>query len=567
MSNDPSRPPGFLSQFQPPIFDPRLRTTSQLEPNVYCDYVAEVRYFKVEDGWYGKKPRAVMVLTDYTEHPLLPYQEAKGRPIGQASIITTLWDEHCQTAQRFGIKAGDLVYLKNLRPKLGPNGTIELNMNGHRGNGYPQVKPIQKLDQNDPFVGELRIRKSKYELHVNMQNGASSELLPEPQPTLPLRSINQEHGNITGLSPPQRYFPPTPSPPPPPKVRAKLPPLPHPLHLPIYPKSYVDASPSTTSANSATTRTTPAPQDIQPVVNTPLEREVSVASTRESSVASSRESSVTSTRESSVTSTRESSSFVAVKVEPGCQDSPPTTSSASAQSRSATTSAKISPTIVLVEKVRQAARANYAEGPRFVKLRARVVGFAPQTLLDFSWAVCSNCRHKYSPISEEKPPRWCPGCDIYDRVKFEYGFRLILMDELDQTYTVDVDDEHGATLIGFPADDLLRGDDLLEKLIQRLALIGVSNVMDQDEEIYLDFCVRQNLTRSESRKETMGASLKRTGSPLPSREVKRRSNDSQGAGQSEWNKSPPSPTEEEETGTSSLTWSLVYTEILKTDWD
>ncbi|KAF8946745.1 hypothetical protein BGZ47_011489 [Haplosporangium gracile] len=462
MNSDSSRPPSFLSQFQPPIFDPQLRTTSQLEPNVYCDYVAEVRYFKVEDGWYGKKPRAVMTLTDYTEHPLLLYQEAKGRPIGQASIITTLWDEHCQTAQRFGIKAGDLVYLKNLRPKIGPNGAIELNMNGHRGNGYPQVKPIQKLDQNDPFVGELRI---------------------------------------------------------------------------------------TTSANIASTRTTPAPQDIQPVVNTQLERESSVARTREFSVVS----------------TRESSSFVAVKVELSCQDSAPTTSSASAQSRSATTSVKTSPTIVLVEKVRQAVRANYAEGPRFVKMRARVVGFAPQTLLDFSWAVCSNCEHKYSPISEEKPPRWCPGCDTYDKVKFEYGFTLILKDELDQTYTVDVDDEHGTTLIGFLADDLLREDELLEKLIQRLALIGVSNVMDQDEEIYLDFCVRQNPTCSESRKVIMSTNQKRSGSPLPSREAKRHANGDHKAGQSGWSESSPPLTEKKETDTSSLAWSLVYTEILKTD--
>ncbi|KAF9118581.1 hypothetical protein BG015_006573, partial [Linnemannia schmuckeri] len=111
-------------------------------------------------------------------------------------------------------------------------------------------------------------------------------------------------------------------------------------------------------------------------------------------------------------------------------------------------------------------------GHRFMPLRARVVGFEPRTLIDFSGAVCSECEHKYLPMSEEKPPRWCPGCGFYDKIKFKYGFQLTIMDEIDQDYTVKVDDEHATILIGFAAVDLLKDYEKLELVTERLARIG-----------------------------------------------------------------------------------------------
>jgi hypothetical protein len=115
------------------------------------DYFNQVCFFRVE---YGK---AVMILTDYTEHPQLPFLEGDGRPSGQASIITTLWDEHCQTAQDINITVGDLVYLKNLRPKVDSDNKIELAMNGYRPGTqlYRPTDPVQKLQQNDPLVKAL----------------------------------------------------------------------------------------------------------------------------------------------------------------------------------------------------------------------------------------------------------------------------------------------------------------------------------------------------------------------------------------------------------------------------
>ncbi|KAF9146429.1 hypothetical protein BG015_011593, partial [Linnemannia schmuckeri] len=402
MTNSQPETPSFLSQFKPaiPFGEKKLRTTSQLEQDKFCDYVGEVRYYKVEDGWYGKNPKAVMVLTDYTEHDLLPFQDAKGRPIGKASIITTLWDEHCATAEQKDIKAGDFVYLKNLLPKVGRNDTIELNMRGYRGRGYREMHPIVKLEPNNFRVKQLQIRKAKYEQHLialeeeeeerTRQNiiqtsqdaeGDSNEPLPErqpshtfkpnrlesgstsiqpqpkPQPSPTLRPIKLESGSVStqlersptprpsnqklesvsSQPPPQPQPTPTPTPTPGPtdfpglgqrlgtvsdqpppqstltltpgsthfpglgqrlvNVSGQPPPQPKPTPTPetksttsrklglpvpykvvIPPTSRlsVGASSSTTSVAIEITRMTQAyPQDIQPVVHTPLKREPS----------------------------------------------------------------------------------------------------------------------------------------------------------------------------------------------------------------------------------------------------------------------------------------------------
>lgn len=96
-----------------------------------------------------------MILTDYTEHEELPHQSEEGRPIGKASIITTLWDEYYQAAIDKGIKKGDLLCLRNLRAKTDLTRKIELNMNGYRGFGSRQEFPITKLDPSDNDVKEL----------------------------------------------------------------------------------------------------------------------------------------------------------------------------------------------------------------------------------------------------------------------------------------------------------------------------------------------------------------------------------------------------------------------------
>lgn len=97
--------------------------------------------------------KATLILTDYTEHADLPYQDVEERPTGRASIIATLWDEHCQSAQDANLSIGDLVSLKNLVPKKGRNGHIELDMHSNRR--YLVSNPVQKLGQDHVDVQEL----------------------------------------------------------------------------------------------------------------------------------------------------------------------------------------------------------------------------------------------------------------------------------------------------------------------------------------------------------------------------------------------------------------------------
>ncbi|KAG0293760.1 hypothetical protein BGZ96_002343 [Linnemannia gamsii] len=562
MTNDQSGTPSFLSQFKPPLVHSRLRTTSQLEPKKFCDYVGEVCFFRVEHG------KAVMILTDYTEHPLLPFLEGDGRPSGQASIITTLWDEHCQTAQEIDIKVGDLLYLKNLRPKVDADNKIELTMNGFRpgSQGFRPTDPVRKLQPNDPFVKSLRLRKTQYELYLIAQNddriqqngrpvnqglGGATSKPPrqlQPEPIHPPKSTNQGLGNVSTQPPPQPQSIPTFKP------HSTVPPnsaLPFPLKVPTTSISPVGASPSSASAATVTTRTQAPPQDIPPAANTPLQREPS------SPVAVKREL------------TRQPSSPIRSR----SANTPTCPSSTPAPPAGESVGIEISPTFVLMNKVKQAIRNTYAEGLRFVKLRARVFGFEPANLIDFSGAKCTKCPYKYPPMSECKPPRWCPGCGLEGVYKFEYNFKFKLSDELNQFFTVDIDDEHASTLIGVAAGNMLKNENQFKMVADRLALIGVSNVLDQDEEIFFDCCVRQNIIR-EIRKEPMGSCKKRTGGSLPSPIAKRHAYGSQEmdeAVSSEPSPSPPPSTEEVATSStdaqtsSGLTWSLVFTEIKKKD--
>lgn len=137
----------------------------------------------------------------------------------------------------------------------------------------------------------------------------------------------------------------------------------------------------------------------------------------------------------------------------------------------------------------------------------------------------------------------------------------------------------------------MKEDDILTLVIGTLARIGVSNVIDEGNEIYFDFCVRQNFLCPKNRKEPRGTKQKRIGSPLPSREAKRYATGSLESREYESIEMSSTPSvkmavegqvaeeevkdevvedkedEEEETDSASLTWSLVFTKILKTEWN
>ncbi|KAG9071699.1 hypothetical protein KI688_005912 [Linnemannia hyalina] len=245
-------------------------------------------------------------------------------------------------------------------------------------------------------------------------------------------------------------------------------------------------------------RTEAPPRDIQSVFDAPVEPETTIPVQPESSVHIE----------------RESTPLVAVKLEPDCQNSQPTLSSASTPAPSTQESVivRTSPTFVLAEKAKEA--------------------------------------------------------------KKEYNFKLYLMDELDEPYPVDVDGEHATTLIGVPAGDLVKDFEKLETVTERLARIGVSEVRNQDEGLFFDLCVQEHIKRLENRKETMGANQKRTGSPLSSREAKRHASGAQEVDESEFCQTPPpSPRSAEKKNTTSnggiisVERSLVFTEIMKKECD
>ncbi|KAF9399336.1 hypothetical protein BGX21_006422 [Mortierella sp. AD011] len=127
----------------------------------------QVCYFKPEYSGSGNK--AIMAMTDYTQHEKLPFQEGYGKVNGQATILVTLWDEHLQTALDLNVGVGQLLYLQNMLCKLNKNNTIELRMNGFRqGRGYQIAEPIRVLDHKDPIAKDLRMRQAQYK-HAQSQ--------------------------------------------------------------------------------------------------------------------------------------------------------------------------------------------------------------------------------------------------------------------------------------------------------------------------------------------------------------------------------------------------------------
>ncbi|KAG0007125.1 hypothetical protein BGZ80_005008, partial [Entomortierella chlamydospora] len=129
-----------------------LSVSSYLTPSA----ISLVCYFKPEYSGSGNK--AVMAMTDYTQHEKLPFQEGYGKVNGQATILVTLWDEHLQTALDLNVGVGQLLHLQNMLCKLNKNNTIELRMNGFRpGRGYQITEPIRVLDHKDPIAKDLRM--------------------------------------------------------------------------------------------------------------------------------------------------------------------------------------------------------------------------------------------------------------------------------------------------------------------------------------------------------------------------------------------------------------------------
>ncbi|KAG0221436.1 hypothetical protein BGW42_007724 [Actinomortierella wolfii] len=133
----------------------RLRRTENLKDGAFCEYVCEVlQAMPIQNG----KSR-VLVVTDYTENPHLPYYDhhKATTPQGRRSIKVSLWDDHAHLSVNLGVDQGHFILLKNVIPKHSRmSETIELAMHGTRPRQW--VKPKRSvviLDEQHHLVREL----------------------------------------------------------------------------------------------------------------------------------------------------------------------------------------------------------------------------------------------------------------------------------------------------------------------------------------------------------------------------------------------------------------------------
>ncbi|KAG0330008.1 hypothetical protein BG000_011876 [Podila horticola] len=404
-------------------------------------------------------------MTDYTEHDSLPFSDKDNRPIGKASLVVTLWDEHARLSVQMGIAPGQYLLLKNLCSKTDMNGVIQLNMHGFRpkpnSRAYRVSDPITILNPQDSLVQPLRLRKSRYELDLAALNQEPS---PEPEDSVDVKR-----------------------------------------ELSIAPVTTPPEAPTTSNASMAPTAFSPAvkrEQSLAPQLTRPTNpfcpqpsTEPVVASTPPMEASSSTTPGANTTSNGSepnhARNIQGSSSLTAVK------EQPPEPVPAALRSSHIP---QDSPTEVLVDRLRQEQRNSRKQKPyelQFLRMRAKVAGFRPTDVNHFSVPECASCSHRYDPASAGNLPKTCPQCSIANRVKYVHRFTLNLVDEFDQGIMVSVEDKDAKTLLGIDYDAMNMSKDSprKEKLLERLSQIGVCpGKHDSAASKLLDCCIRISKT-------------------------------------------------------------------------
>ncbi|KAG0089990.1 hypothetical protein BGZ93_009556 [Podila epicladia] len=454
----------LLAQNKPTRTLGKWKTTSQLKPAEFCDYLGQVLYFQHEMAQSGSET-TTLLMTDYTEHDSLPFSDKDNRPIGKASLVVTLWDEHARVSVQMGVAPGQYLLLKNLVPRYDMNGVIQLSMHGFRPNpnsrAYRIPDPITILSPQDSLVQPLRLRKSRYELDLAALN---QEPPPEPDDpvevkrepsiaptaTLPEASTSNTSMVLTVFAPAVK------------REQSLAPLSTHPTN-PFCPQ------PSTESV-TASTLPMEASSSSAPSATTSNEPELNPARNIQGSI-----------------------SLIAVKEQPS--------EPAPAAFRSSPNPQDDSPTEVLVDRLRQEQRNSRKQKPyelQFLRMKAKVAGFRPTDINHFSMPECASCGHRYDPASAGNLPKTCPQCSIANRVKYVHRFTLNLVDEFDQGIMVSVEDKDAKTLLGIDYDAMNMSKDSprKEKLLERLSQIGVyPGKHDSAASKLLDCCIRISKTR------------------------------------------------------------------------
>ncbi|KAG9323841.1 hypothetical protein KVV02_007851 [Mortierella alpina] len=450
----------------------KLKTVSQMVPDKFYDFIGEVCYLSGSES-----NRTTMMMTDYTENEMLPYLESKGvRPKGKATILVTLWDEHFETFLKLKIKAGDVLYLKNLRCKVDLSNVFQLSMNGFKGRGFEQIDPIQILLPDDPRGKEVRARKAEYEM----------------------RQLDTEGVALSGVHWPQ---------------------MPTSSGYTSYTSSALNATNAGSdikfSANTATPGTITGPQIATTngtSSDTTMRASISIVGSGNwtnsygGSVRTSDWGNRCGFDDNRGTSGEKSNGRPPLAPDPKVAPS----------EKLDVEEAPITPTRVLKEQLKNEiskrtrdATCNNRTSPQlsnhYCITSVTIEGFRPPTILNFLKATCQNCAYRYELHATKKTEPRCPRCKK-GQIKYSYDFDLDLKDDLGQTYEVHVGDDGARALLGSDFDPRLlspEGNRLL-RVKNKLAKIGIVEASEEapgstasletKSSIWFDCCLRLSST-------------------------------------------------------------------------
>ncbi|KAG0047261.1 hypothetical protein BGZ83_007666 [Gryganskiella cystojenkinii] len=416
---------------------------------------------------------------------MLPYiYETETKPLGRASILVTLWDEHIETAQSLGVKTGDIVFLKNVNSK-DTNGNIELVMRGWNGRGRRELDPISILSKDDPLAITVLNRKVRYNMDLQRLHEERAATLgsihdDKQQPQSPSQS-----STATALGLPNRS-------------QSVVTNAPHTCAQVLNRSGGVDKTvlPSSTRPEDAvgkcTTSSQPHPESDE---NTrPLTP--STQPSKPTARPQFRPESDGDSRLLTSSTRRKASTSPEPKIKPEIESPRPKRTKDFLADREPTPSQSLNRlTCVSQTSVKNEVRRLMAEdivGLHFASLAVRVIGYSPEDMRDFSRPKCSNCKHDYGtgPDRNHKAGPMCPKCGLRDMITFEFEFKLHLIDAFEQTYVASLDHDSALMLTNAitPAN-YYKNKNALIRLKECLATIGVTDKISRSAP-YIHCCLR-----------------------------------------------------------------------------
>ncbi|KAF8495300.1 hypothetical protein JB92DRAFT_1118906 [Gautieria morchelliformis] len=168
---DDSQGAGNIHLILQPRRSRQVATISEFEVGVFVDCVIELL-----EVWKGDINSTIYV-TDYSENEHLYDQiDAQNYPIGQRTLVVTLWDGPHAMAEDLEVKSFYL--LENIKVKVGRTGYLEGSI-GYQDRGIRKIGP----GSTQKNFAELLLRKKEYEEnphHSRIKYNEEHAQVPEP---------------------------------------------------------------------------------------------------------------------------------------------------------------------------------------------------------------------------------------------------------------------------------------------------------------------------------------------------------------------------------------------------